>query len=151
MELPKVLDLSAAISLHEDILRIVQTAGGGRLNASNVEVLTSPCIQILLAAKRDARVWIDQPSEAFVSAFADLGLDWAEGMNELPEPVVQPAIKPAAANPVAGMVAEVASAFSAEMPTASAMERTAQQQRIAMNRRHCSLVPLTEDSSSMPA
>jgi two-component system chemotaxis response regulator CheY len=122
MKLPKVLDLSAAISLHEDILRMVQTAGGGRLNASDVEVLTSPCIQILLAAKRDAKIWIDQPSEAFVNAFADLGLDWAEGMSDLPAPVAQPVSEPAVANPVAGMVAEVASAFSAEVPMASAVE-----------------------------
>lgn len=122
MELPKVLDLSAAIGLHEEMLRIVQSAGGGRLNAANVEVLTSPCIQILIAAKRDAKIWIDHPSEAFVSAFADLGLDWAEGMRELPEPVAQPVAEPAAANPVAGMVAEVASAFSAEPPMAAAVE-----------------------------
>lgn len=123
MELPKVLDLSAAISLHEGILRMVQTSGGGRLNASNVEVLTLPCIQILIAAKRDAKIWIDQPSEAFVTAFADLGLDWAEAMSELPEPVPQPVTEPAAANPVAGMVAEVASAFSAAgMPAAPVME-----------------------------
>lgn len=126
MKLPKVLDLAAAISLHEAMLRDVHTAGGGRLDASDVEVLTLPCIQIVLAAKRDAKVWIDQPSEAFVSAFADLGLDWADGMNEMPEPAVeevaQPVVEAAAANPVAGMVAEVANAFSAEVPPPPAME-----------------------------
>jgi hypothetical protein len=109
MKLPKVLDLAAAIGLHEDILRDVQAAGGARLDASDVEVLTLPCIQILLAAKRDAKVWIDQPSDAFVSAFADLGLDWADGMNEVPEPVVEavarPVSEPASANPVAEMIA----------------------------------------------
>jgi two-component system chemotaxis response regulator CheY len=108
------------------MLRDVHAAGGGRLDASDVEVLTLPCIQILLAAKRDAKVWIDQPSEAFVIAFADLGLDWADGMNEMPEPVIkevaQPVVATAAANPVAGMVAEVANAFSAEAPAQPAME-----------------------------
>jgi len=95
MKLPKVLDLAAAISLHEMILREVHTAGGVRLDASDVEVLTLPCIQILVAAKRDAHVWIDQPSDAFICAFADLGLDWADRMKELPAPVDQPSAEPA--------------------------------------------------------
>jgi two-component system chemotaxis response regulator CheY len=89
MKLPKVLDLTAAITLHESILRDVQAAGGVRVDASEVEVLTLPCLQILLAAKRDAKVWIDQPSDAFIQAFADLGFDWSHGMQELPEPVVE--------------------------------------------------------------
>ena len=63
--------------MHEAILRDVQAAGGVRLDASEVEVLTLPCLQILLAAMRDAKVWIEQPSDAFVAAFADLGLDWS--------------------------------------------------------------------------
>jgi two-component system chemotaxis response regulator CheY len=82
MKLPKVLDLAAAIGLHETILREIQAAGGVRLDASEVEVLTLPCLQVLLAAKRDAEVWIDRPSENFISAFADLGFDWADGMRE---------------------------------------------------------------------
>lgn len=118
MKLQKVLDLSAAISLHEAILRDVQAAGGTRLDASDVEVLTVPCIQILLAAKRDSNVWVDQPSEAFVSAFADLGLDWADGMREPADPVVAPV----AASPVAEMVAKVAAGLSAETPVQPAME-----------------------------
>jgi two-component system chemotaxis response regulator CheY len=100
MKLPKVLDLAAAISLHEAMLRDVQSTGGVRLDASDVEVLTLPCVQILLAAKRDAKVWIDQPSEAFVGAFSDLGLDWADGMSELPAPVAEPVVEVVAA-PVA--------------------------------------------------
>ena len=88
MKLPSSLDLSSAIGLHQDILRQVQTAGGVRLDASDVQALTLPCIQILLVAKRDSHVWIENPSDAFVAAFADLGLDWSEGMRELPEPVV---------------------------------------------------------------
>jgi two-component system, chemotaxis family, chemotaxis protein CheY len=126
MKLPKVLDLSAAIILHEAILRDVQAAGGARLDASDVEILTLPCTQILVAAKRDAKIWIDQPSEAFVATFADLGLDWADGMSELPAPADAPAVQPladiAAGNPVADMVAEVASAFSTEMPPQPIMD-----------------------------
>lgn len=82
MKLPRVLDLAAAVNLHEAVLREVQAAGGVRMNASEVEVLTLPCLQILLAAKRDAQIWIDQPSDALIGAFADIGLDWAEGMSE---------------------------------------------------------------------
>lgn len=89
MKLPKVLDLAAAITLHESILRDVQASGGVRVDASEVEALTLPCLQILLAAKRDAKVWIDQPSDAFIQAFADLGLDWSHGMQQPPEPAVE--------------------------------------------------------------
>jgi two-component system chemotaxis response regulator CheY len=137
MKLPKVLDLSAAIILHEGILRDVQAAGGARLDASDVEVLTLPCVQILLAAKRDAKVWIEQPSEAFVAAFADLGFGWAEGMRDFPEPVVEPLPTEApaipAANPVAGMMADVATAFSAEPPSQPVMATApADQNNMAM-------------------
>jgi two-component system, chemotaxis family, chemotaxis protein CheY len=89
MKLPKVLDLAAAITLHESILRDVQASGGVRVDASEVEALTLPCLQILLAAKRDAKVWIDQPSDAFIQAFADLGLDWSHGMQQPPEPAIE--------------------------------------------------------------
>jgi two-component system chemotaxis response regulator CheY len=109
MKLPRVLDLAAAIALHEAVLRDVQTKGGVRLDASDVEVLTLPCIQILLAAKRDAKVWIEQPSDAFKCAFSDLGLDWAEAMNELPASGV--------AEPVVGSVATSVVAPSAQSAT----------------------------------
>jgi two-component system chemotaxis response regulator CheY len=125
MKLPKVLDLGAAIGLHEAILRDVRSAGGVRLDASDVEVLTVPCIQIMLATKRDAKLWIDQPSEAFICAFADLGLDWADGMSEVPELAVTPevpAVDPAAVNPVAAMIAEVAATLPAEAPDQPAPE-----------------------------
>jgi two-component system chemotaxis response regulator CheY len=108
MKLPKVLDLAAAITLHEAVFRDVQREGGVRLDASDVEVLTLPCIQILLAAKRGAKVWIDQPSDAFVCAFSDLGLDWAEGMNELPASAAAEPVVASAAAPVAASSAELA-------------------------------------------
>lgn len=51
-----------------------------RLDASHVETLTLPCIQILLAAIRDyGQISIEQPSVEFVSAFEDLGLRWTNG------------------------------------------------------------------------
>jgi two-component system chemotaxis response regulator CheY len=110
MKLPKVLDLAAAIGLHEAMLREVRIAGGARLDASEVEVLTLPCVQILMAAKRDAKVWIDQPSEAFAAAFADLGVDWADGMNEPPQSI------PAPVSGVVPQPLEAPDAAAAEMP-----------------------------------
>jgi two-component system chemotaxis response regulator CheY len=135
MKLPKVLDLAAAIGLHEAMLRDIQTAGGVRLDASDVEVLTLPCVQILLAAKRDAKVWIDQPSEAFIGAFADLGLDWADGMSELPVPVAEPIVE-AVAGPVA-----------AELAAAPAVE-TAQENALPPDAGSSTAMDLIEESAS---
>jgi two-component system chemotaxis response regulator CheY len=98
MKLPKVLDLEAAIGLHEMVLHELQSTGGAYLDASEVEVLTLPCLQIIVAAKRDAKVWIDQPSQAFVGTFEDLGLDWSDGMSEVPPAPEQPAAEDMAAS-----------------------------------------------------
>jgi two-component system, chemotaxis family, chemotaxis protein CheY len=47
------------------------------LDASRVEVITLPCAQIILAAANANRnLSVRRPSEAFVKAFADLGLSW---------------------------------------------------------------------------
>jgi len=122
MKLPKVLDLAAAISLHEAVLRNVQSAGGVRLDASDVEVLTLPCIQVLLAAKRDAKVWIDRPSDAFVCAFSDLGLDWNEGMSEVPECIAASATGPAAEAAAAGASASAPRSEAMAVATDLAVE-----------------------------
>ncbi len=77
LKLPGVLDLSAA----EAFLDHLQSkAGHGhalRLDASAVETLTLPCIQIILAAVRSHEfISISSPSAEFMAAFKDLGLDW---------------------------------------------------------------------------
>lgn len=107
MKLTNVLDLPASIGLHEAILRQVQNAGGARLDASDVEVMTLPCLQIILAAKRDAKIWIDQPSDAFVAAFQELGLDWSEGMSEVPLPLAEEPAPAEDAPPIEPMAAPV--------------------------------------------
>jgi two-component system chemotaxis response regulator CheY len=127
MKLPIVLDLAAAIGLHELILREVQAAGGVRLDASDVEVLTLPCLQILLAAKRDAKVFIAQPSEAFVAAFADLGIDWTAGMRELPP------VGPAASVADAPTRTEEAPAIQAVAPEDAASQPDLIEQSVAAN------------------
>jgi len=79
-KLPAVLDLNAAEEFLATLRQHLQGEGSPRLDASAVETLTLPCIQILVAAMRDhGEVAIDQPSHEFVNAFRDLGLSWTEG------------------------------------------------------------------------
>jgi two-component system chemotaxis response regulator CheY len=80
LKLPAVLDLAAAEEFIATLRQQLQGQGGLRLDASAVETLTLPCIQILLAAMRDHdQISIEQPSIEFASAFQDLGLAWATG------------------------------------------------------------------------
>jgi two-component system, chemotaxis family, chemotaxis protein CheY len=75
LKLPTVLDLAAAERFLDTICRQMPTEGQMQMDASDVETLTLPCIQILLAALQGGQVSIHAPSRAFVSAFEDLGLD----------------------------------------------------------------------------
>jgi two-component system chemotaxis response regulator CheY len=80
LKLPAVLDLAAAEEFIATLRQHLQGQGGLRLDASAVETLTLPCIQILLAAMRDHdQISIEQPSIEFSSAFQDLGLSWTTG------------------------------------------------------------------------
>lgn len=75
LKLPAVLDLAAAEEFLDTMCRQMPAEGEMHLDASGVEVLTLPCIQILLSALRGGQVAISAPSPAFISAFEDLGLD----------------------------------------------------------------------------
>ncbi len=81
LTLPAVLDLRAAA----DFLRMMQEKSKAQrvlIDASGVETLTFPCVQIILAAVRNhAAISIERPSVAFASAFHDLGLDWTGGQS----------------------------------------------------------------------
>jgi two-component system, chemotaxis family, chemotaxis protein CheY len=80
LKLPVVLDLAAAEEFIATLRQHLQGQGGLRLDASAVETLTLPCIQILLAAMRDHdQISIEQPSIEFANAFQDLGLAWTNG------------------------------------------------------------------------
>ena len=75
-----VLDLAAAEEFLATLRQHLQGEGGLRLDASAVETLTLPCVQILLAAMRDHdQISIEQPSIEFANAFQDLGLAWTTG------------------------------------------------------------------------
>src|SRR5437879_1829479 len=77
LKLPPVLDLAGAEAFLEMIRRCFDSGRRVCLDASDVEALTLPCIQIILAALRsNGFASIASPSTAFVNAFADLALDW---------------------------------------------------------------------------
>ncbi len=79
LKLPVVLDLAAADSFLDDIRCRLQAEPRLRIDASEVETLTLPCVQILLAAHRSCtQMAVERPPAAFARAFADLGLDCAE-------------------------------------------------------------------------
>lgn len=81
LKLPVALDLAAAEGLL-DTMRSLMTGPHPRIDASQVETLTLPCVQVLLAARRSgAQFTIENPSAAFINAVEDLGLDCAELCN----------------------------------------------------------------------
>ena len=101
VKLPSILDLAAAAGLHESALRALHASGRLRLDASQVEVMLVPCLQLVLAAMRSANVSVEQPSQAFESAFADLGFDLqvlAAAATAMP--VSAPQTEPQVATPV---------------------------------------------------
>jgi two-component system, chemotaxis family, chemotaxis protein CheY len=74
LQLPAVLDLAAAPGL---LATLCQAQAPAALDASAVEVLSSACIQIIVAAlAAQPLLGISNPSAAFVGAFADLALEW---------------------------------------------------------------------------
>jgi two-component system, chemotaxis family, chemotaxis protein CheY len=82
MRLPATLDLAAAEGLLATFVQVLTSGGSLRLDASEVETLTLPCVQVILSAIRTyGRVTIENPSTGFASAFADLGLSWEEDLN----------------------------------------------------------------------
>jgi two-component system chemotaxis response regulator CheY len=97
LKLDAVLDLTAAEEFLDTLRQRVQGAASVYLDASAVERLTLPFMQIIMAAvKSGHRVGVENPSPEFVSAFADLGLEWPRA-----EPRPQAAPKQAAPEQVA--------------------------------------------------
>jgi two-component system chemotaxis response regulator CheY len=97
MVLPAILDLGAAEGFRESLLLSVPEDRPLRADASAVEALTLPCVQILLAARTHrGGIAIENPSAEFISVFEDLGLHpiWSEVVSEpvaaAPEQLVSP-------------------------------------------------------------
>ena len=75
MVLPAILDLVAADGLRESLLLGASDERPLCLDASAVEVLTLPCVQVLLAARSHrAGISVENPSAEFTSVFGDLGI-----------------------------------------------------------------------------
>jgi len=75
--LPSNLDQAAAESFLELMRQRISGDAPLALDASEVENLTLPCTQIVLAALRSGEsIKIRNPSAAFVASFEDFGLDW---------------------------------------------------------------------------
>jgi two-component system, chemotaxis family, chemotaxis protein CheY len=115
IKLQPVLDLTAGQALLDELKGKLASGGPLCLDASGVEVMSLPGVQIVLAAIRTkSKVSVIAPSQAFVSAFTDHGIAWdseakAHGADQPPEaeaeaePVAAAAPAPApAAEPAAG-------------------------------------------------
>ena len=86
MLMPEILDLAAAEGFLELMRQRVSDERPFCIDASAVETLTLPCIQIILAALRDhGRISIKNPSIAFTTAFEDLGINWAWNLDHSQE------------------------------------------------------------------
>jgi anti-anti-sigma regulatory factor len=74
-----VLDIRAAVPLRDGLQKALKRGKPLILDAAQVDRLSTPCIQVLLAAGKSAE-GADNPmvlahaSDAFVAAFTDLGL-----------------------------------------------------------------------------
>lgn len=86
LKLPEILDHAAADGLLGLMQKHLQGGGPLRIDASAVETLTYPCIQIVLAAIRTSgEVTLETPSAAFVSAFDDLAIEWGQNQAQVQE------------------------------------------------------------------
>src|SRR5262245_52673358 len=109
IKLQPVLDLTAGQALLDELKGKLASGGPLCLDASGVEVMSLPGVQIVLAAIRTrSKVSVIAPSQAFVSAFADHGISWegeakANGADQRPEADAD-VPSAAAAEPVVGTV-----------------------------------------------
>ena len=110
LKLPASLDLAGAQELLAALKEKTADAKPVWLDASYVEAIALPCIQVVLAGiNLRGVVSVVKPSAAFVSAFADLGLAWDHQPVELPaESVATTSEPPQAEAPDIAQASEVA-------------------------------------------
>ena len=75
VQFPPAADLSAARPLADDLQAAIARAGGATIDASQVDRIATPCLQVLIAASRSGAIRLRKPSEAFSDAMRDLGLE----------------------------------------------------------------------------
>jgi two-component system chemotaxis response regulator CheY len=79
LKLPRTLDLAAAEGFLETMRSHLEHNPRLRVDASAVEIITLPCIQIILSALRTyEQMSVLRPSEEYINAFWDLGIDCRE-------------------------------------------------------------------------
>lgn len=82
LQLGPTLDVGAAKGLLDAIRQRASEGAPLRVDASSVATLTLPCMQIMLAAARShGQIVVRNPSNEFISAFEDLGIDWMQDFN----------------------------------------------------------------------
>jgi len=85
--LPPVLDLAAADTLLVTLRQSLAADPSCRLDASNVEKLMLPGMQVILAAiKSSGKVQVVNPSASFCAAFDDAALSWVGNKDAAPAP-----------------------------------------------------------------
>jgi two-component system chemotaxis response regulator CheY len=121
MRLPGVLDLAAADNFLGAVRQQLEQGRTLCLDASDVETLTLPCVQIILAADATHEVAILNPSAPFLDAFRDLAINWTPRVvsDGVLESVAMPTASTEPEEPVAAMSAASASLDPA--PDAPAM------------------------------
>src|SRR3954454_7510953 len=105
IKLQQVLDLDAGQALLGELKGKLASGEPLCLDASGVEVMSLPGVQIMLAAIRSkSKVSVISPSPVFIAAFADHGISWdseaaATGADQPPAVEAAPDAPLAAAQP----------------------------------------------------
>ena len=87
LKLPAVADLTFAPTLQQSAEQALSNSTGLTIDASEVQRIFTPCLQVLLAAARNfqnaggAQFTIANPSEAFCESVSSLGLSAALGIS----------------------------------------------------------------------
>lgn len=79
VSLGAVLDIRSAAVLRDGLLKAIQSGKTVVVDAGQVERMSTPCVQVLLAAGKtieaaNGRISLTHASDGFVAAFSDLGL-----------------------------------------------------------------------------
>jgi chemotaxis protein CheX len=79
ISLPGILNLGMAESLREEFIQCLAANSEIIIDAQKVDNITTPCLQIIIAAGRsmeesESCLILKNPSTAFTDAFRDLGL-----------------------------------------------------------------------------
>jgi two-component system chemotaxis response regulator CheY len=91
MKLPSILDLGSAEQLLLELRMRLEADEPLCLDASGVEAITLPCMQLILsAAKSASSVMVMSPSQAFESAFADLAFEFPRAPDLVPQQSEEP-------------------------------------------------------------